>query len=316
MTKTRRMMEAHIKLVDLVIELLDARIPLSSKNPDIDKLTAGKPRLVVLTKPDIADESITTRWAEYFRAAGFFTLPMDLSKNGKKKSGVIKLVDTVQKIMAEKLERQRKKGRLAVPIRAMVAGIPNVGKSTFINMVAGRAAAAVADKPGVTRGRQWISVRPETGGASVFGGFDLMDTPGVLWHKFEDPEVGLRLAVTGAISDTILDKVTLAEHLIGMLGKSAPAALYKRFGIGGAGTNKPCETFTDNCNVEINNPHKSLTGISGAEIFNPRETLTNIGEVRGFKMKGGVIDLERTAIMLLDEFRAGKLGRITLEVPD
>ncbi|MCL2203208.1 MAG: ribosome biogenesis GTPase YlqF [Defluviitaleaceae bacterium] len=285
MTKTRRMMEAHMKQVDLVIELLDARVPRSSKNPDIDTLTAGKPRLVVLTKADLANASITARWEEYFRQSGFFPLPMDLSQSSKKKAGVPKLMDAVQKITAEKLARQRKKGRLAVPVRIMVVGIPNVGKSTFINMIAGRAVAAVADRPGVTRGRQWISVRPSTGAPySAFGGFDLMDTPGVLWHKFEDPEVGLRLAVTGAISDTIVDKITLAEELIQMLANAAPQALHLRYAL-------PPETAQ------------------------PRAALTEIGGARGFKMKGGVIDLERTAVMLLDEFRGGKLGRITLESP-
>jgi len=279
MTKTRRMMETHIKLVDMVIELLDARIPQASKNPDIDKLAAGKPRLILLTKADIADAAITARWAEYFRAAGFFTLGIDL-KAGKQKAANAQLSAMVEKMMADKLARHAKKGRLAVPIRAMVAGIPNVGKSTFINLLAGRAATNVADRPGVTRGRQWISVRPagKTPPAGAFGGFDLLDTPGVLWPKFDDPDVGLRLAVTGAVSDTILDKITLAEHLIIMLAEAAPAALANRY---------KCET----------------------------PTLADIGQARGFKMKGAAIDLERTAIMLLDEFRAGKLGRISLEAP-
>ena len=285
MTKTRRMMESHMKLVDMVIELMDARVPLSSKNPDIDRLAAGKPRLIILTKSDIADANTTARWAEYFRRLGFFTLPMDL-KAGKKKSNTTLLANAVADIMKEKLARQAKKGRLAVPIRAMVAGIPNVGKSTFINMLAGRAVASVADRPGVTRGRQWITVRPEgkTPRAGEYGGFDLMDTPGVLWPKFEDPEVGLRLAVTGAVSDTILDKITLAENLVTLLADAAPTALHNRF------------------NLAID-----TTG--------PRDALCAIGAARGFKMKGDTVDLERTAIMLLDEFRGGKLGRISLEAP-
>jgi len=289
MTKTRRMMEAHMKLVDMVIELMDARVPLSSKNPDIDRLAAGKPRLIILTKSDIADTNMTARWAEYFRRSGFFTLPMDL-KAGKKKANTTLLANAVSTMMKEKLARQAKKGRLAVPIRAMVAGIPNVGKSTFINMLAGRAVASVADRPGVTRGRQWITVRPEgkTPRAGEYGGFDLMDTPGVLWPKFEDADVGLRLAVTGAVSDTILDKITLAEHLITMLGETAPAALSTRFKLS-----------------------LSTETVESA----PRNALTAIGAARGFKMKGDTIDLERTAIMLLDEFRGGKLGRITLESP-
>jgi len=285
MTKTRRMMESHMKLVDLVIELMDARVPLSSKNPDIDRLAVNKPRLVILTKSDIADANMTARWVEYFRKLGFFTLPMDL-KAGKKKSNTALLVNAVSIMMKEKLERQAKKGRLAVPLRAMVAGIPNVGKSTFINMLAGRAVASVADRPGVTRGRQWITVRPEgkTPRAGEYGGFDLMDTPGVLWPKFDDPDVGLRLAVTGAVSDTILDKITLAEHLVEMLEETAPNALPNRFKL-------------------------------SATTDNPREVLTAIGAARGFKMKGDTIDLERTSIMLLDEFRGGKLGRISLDAP-
>jgi ribosome biogenesis GTPase A len=286
MTKTRRMMEAHIKLVDLVIELLDARIPLSSKNPDIDTLAKHKPRLIVLTKADMADARQTARWEDYFRRSGFFVLPLDL-KAGKQKAATARIISVVQQIMAEKLERQRKKGRLAAPIRAMVAGIPNVGKSTFINLLAGKAVTATADKPGVTRGRQWINVRtdskpPGRPGDRPFAGFDLMDTPGVLWPKFEDPDVGLRLAVTGAVSDLILDRVTLSEHLITMLETAAPEALSARYRLASAGGDA-------------------------------RTILTRIGEGRGFKMKGGAIDLERTAIMLLDEFRGGKMGRITLE---
>jgi len=297
MTKTRRMMEAHMKQVDLVMELLDARIPNASQNPDILTLTANKPRIMILTKADIADPNITARWAEHFRKMGRFTLPMDL-KAGKQKAGIPKLLTLVQQIMAEKLERQRKKGRLAMPIRAMVAGIPNVGKSTFINLLAGKAVAAVADKPGVTRGRQWIAVRPQgkppAGGN--FGGFDLMDTPGVLWPKFEDPEVGLRLAVTGAVSDTILDKITLAEHLIEMLSNTAPTAIYTRFKLAAPSLANAASALRE-------------------EKKEPRAMLTHIGAARGYKMKGDVVDLERTAIMLLDEFRGGKLGRITLEMP-
>jgi len=241
---------------------------------------------------------------------GFFTLPMDL-KAGKQKSATAQLVNVVTDMMKEKLARQAKKGRLAVPIRAMVVGIPNVGKSTFINMLAGRAAANVADRPGVTRGRQWISVRPpgKTPAAGAYGGFDLMDTPGVLWHKFEDPEVGLRLAVTGAVSDTILDKITLAEHLVDMLATVAPTALVGRFKleeIDSAVTAVPDDT-TEGGEPAAAIPPPSLTA---------RGVLTAIGAARGFKMKGNTIDLERAAIMLLDEFRGGKLGRISLEVPE
>ncbi|MCL2603126.1 MAG: ribosome biogenesis GTPase YlqF [Defluviitaleaceae bacterium] len=294
MTKTRRMMEAHMKLVDLVIELLDARVPLSSKNPDLETLTKNKPRLIILTKADMADAKQTARWEDHFRRSGFFTLALDL-KAGKQKNMTARVTALVQQIMAEKLESKRKKGRLSAPIRAMVAGIPNVGKSTFINLLAGKAVTATADKPGVTRGRQWINVRtahkqtPGKLGDIPFAGFDLMDTPGVLWPKFEDPDVGLRLAVTGAVSDLILDRITLAEHLIMMLGDAAPEAINARYRLPAA---------DESVNTK-----------------NPRDILTGVGEARGFKMKGGAIDLERTAIMLLDEFRGGKLGRITLELP-
>ena len=307
MTKTRRMMEKHMRLVDLVIELVDARIPLSSKNPEMDAIAIGKPRLIIFTKADLADVISTTRWEAHFRKSNFFSLKMNI-KTGKQKENMAKLIECVQKIMKDKIERQKSRGRLAVPIRAMVVGIPNVGKSTFINMLAGKAVTAVADKPGVTRGRQWIAVRGTSpvgtrmtapqeramagkphGDANSFIGFDLMDTPGVLWPKFEDPRVGLKLAIIGSVSETILDKVTLAEELIRMLDETAPKALAARY--------------------------KLETGENNEAKKEPREMLTEIGQSRGYKMKGDTVDLERTAIMLLDEFRAGKLGRLTLELP-
>jgi ribosome biogenesis GTPase A len=202
-----------------------------------------------------------------------------MNLHGKKKSGIPKVMDAVQKIMAEKLERQRKKGRLAAPIRVMVVGIPNVGKSTFINMLAGRAVTKVADRPGVTRGRQWIAVRPPKGAPrGGFGGFDLLDTPGILWPKFEEQSVGIKLALTGAISDNILDRETLATHLLSLVD-----ARY----------------FTDRYKLQDNTP----------------PTLDAIAHARGFKQKGNTPDILRTAITLIDEFRAGKLGRISLETP-
>ncbi|MDR0272154.1 MAG: ribosome biogenesis GTPase YlqF [Clostridiales bacterium] len=271
MTKTKRMLAAQMGIIDVVIELLDARVPLSSRNPDIDTLAKDKKRVLVLNKADLADEKVTALWEEYFKKQGFFALSVNATENDKAKSGKAKLISVLKKIMSEKVERQKQRGRINSPIRAMIVGIPNVGKSTFINQLAGRASAIAADKPGVTRGRQWIKVGGE---------FDLMDTPGVLWPKFDDPLVGLRLACTGAVSDNVFDKITLVTHLLEIFISIDPAILEKRY------------------------------KISVAESDNLLEA---IGNARGFKMKGGVIDSERTAITVLDEFRGGKLGRISLE---
>jgi len=283
MTKTKRMLKTQLGIVDVVIELLDARLPLSSKNPDIDELAANKQRLLVLNKADLADKAITAQWEAYFRRLGFFTLPLDSTQ----RSAVKPLAERVREIMRPKAERQLERGRISAPVRAMVVGIPNVGKSTFINQLAGRASAATADRPGVTRGRQWIKVRDmQSRGTLDAMDFDLMDTPGVLWPKFEDEQVGLRLAVTGAVNDLILDRITLAEHLISMLLDINPVAIVARYRV----------------STDLHGTAKDA-----------RQILEEIGESRGFKMKGGVIDLERAAITLLDEFRAAKLGRISLE---
>jgi ribosome biogenesis GTPase A len=272
MTKTKRMLAAQMSIIDVVIEVLDARVPLASRNPDIDALAKDKKRVLVLNKADLADENTTTLWEEYFSRQGFFALPMNAKEN--KKDGVKKFSALVKKIMQEKIQKQKLRGRINAPIRAMIAGIPNVGKSTFINQLAGRAGTIVADRPGVTRGRQWIKVGGE---------FDLMDTPGVLWHKFDDPAVGILLACTGAISDNVLDKITLVTRLLEIFISIDAAIIEKRYKV-------ICET-------------------------DMLVLLEKIGEARGFKMKGGVIDLERTAITVLDEFRGGKLGRISLEQP-
>ena len=279
MTKTKRMLTAQMGLIDVVVEVLDARVPLSSRNPDIDSLAKGKKRVLVLNKADLADPDITALWEEHFRKLGFFTLRLNAKENDKKKSGVAQFYEMLRKIMKERAEAQRKRGRINVPTRAMIVGIPNVGKSTFINMLAGKASTSTADRPGVTRGRQWIKVD-----ATI----DLMDTPGVLWPKFEDPDVGLKLACTGAVSDNVVDKIELAELLIQLLMNVAPGAIETRYKV------KPekCENADDR-----------------------RQILTAIGEARGFKMKGGVVDIERAAIILLDEYRGGKLGRISLERP-
>ncbi|MCL2571626.1 MAG: ribosome biogenesis GTPase YlqF [Defluviitaleaceae bacterium] len=285
MTKTKRMLTAQLGVVDVVIELLDARLPLSSKNPDIDALTQNKQRLLVLNKADLADKAVSAQWEAYFRRLGFFTLPLDSTQ----RTSVKPLAERVREIVQPRVDRQKSRGRISAPIRAMVVGIPNVGKSTFINQLAGRASAATADKPGVTRGRQWIRVRDlQTRSGTATADFDLMDTPGVLWPKFEDEQVGIKLAITGAISDLILDRITLAEHLISILLDIHPVSLTARY--------------------------KISTDEAGATKI-PRQLLEEIGATRGFKMKGGVVDIERAAITLLDEFRGGKLGRISLERP-
>ena len=272
MTKTRRMIEANMSLVDVVIELLDARLPYSSKNPDIDKLTHGKRRLILLNKADLADKDISRQWEEYYRAQGLRTLAV----NSMEKKIAGRLADVVRAIMSDKIAKEKKRGRQMVNIRAMVVGIPNVGKSTLINQLSGSAPAVTGDRPGVTRGRQWIKVAKD---------FDLLDTPGVLWPKFEDKAVGEKLAFTGAINDTILDTITLSESLILWLVTEKPEAIPSRY------------------KVTID------------ERMPPREILEAIGTARGFKMKGGGLDLGRAANTLLDEFRAGKLGAVTLEKP-
>ena len=279
MTKTRRMITANMSLVDVVIELLDARIPLSSKNPDMDELARNKPRLILLNKSDLADNAATQKWAEHYRAAGINVLAINAHE--KKIAG--RLTETVKRIMADKVAREKQRGRLSVNIRAMVVGIPNVGKSTLINQLSGAgkrggSPAGTADKPGVTRGKQWIKVAKD---------FDLLDTPGVLWPKFEDQAVGRKLAFTGAINDTILDTVTLSCQLIEWLAENNNNALTSRYKL-------------------------------DDDIINrrPEEIFEAIGNARGFKSKGGAVDSERTAVTLLDEFRGGKLGRITLENPD
>ena len=280
MTKTKRMLLTQMGLIDVVIELLDARIPLSSRNPDIDTIAKDKKRVLVLNKSDLANEAITAQWEAYFRKLGFFTLPVNAKDNDKKKGGTAKLSALLKEIMRPKSEKQKQRGRINAPIRAMIVGIPNVGKSTFINQLSGRAGTITADKPGVTRGRQWIKVGTD---------FDLLDTPGVLWPKFDDQAIGLRLACTGAISDGVLDKITLAAQFLTLLTQIDPTIIEKRY--------------------RVQSP--SNVTVEGA-----LQLLDEIGNARGFKMKGGVIDTERTAIILLDEFRGGKLGRISLEWPE
>ena len=228
MTRARRMMQENIKLIDIVIELVDARLPLSSKNPDIDKLAAGKARLLVINRKDMADDAVTNRWADYYRSKEFSVLCVD-SKSG---AGVRKVTGMVQEACREKIERDRRRGIRNRPLRAMVVGIPNVGKSTFINRLIGKNSAAVGNKPGVTRGKQWIKLSKT---------IDLLDTPGILWPKFEDQAVGMRLAVSGSISDDILDKTEMALYLIGYLKSSYPGVLEQRYGNGF----RPDHAFSD-----------------------------------------------------------------------
>lgn len=269
MTKARRAMQEDIKLIDLVIELVDARVPFSSRNPDIDKLAAGKARMVLLNKADLADEAETRKWAQMFEDMGIHVVKIDA-----RKKGTLKQVQAAQQeACKEKIERDRRRGILNRPIRTMVVGIPNVGKSTFINSFAGKACAKTGNKPGVTKGNQWIRLNKT---------LELLDTPGILWPRFEDQQVGLHLALIGSINDQILNKDELACELISLLEKDYPQVVKDRFGIE---------------NVEEDRV----------------KVLEEIARSRACLMKGGELDLARASALLLDDFRAGKLGRISLE---
>ena len=270
MTKSIRMMRENLGLVDVVIELLDARIPHSSKNPDIDELASGKKRIAVLNKADLADERANQAWKAHYEKRGYQVALTD-STSGK---GLQEVAKAARELMAEKIARQKARGRLVVPIRAMIVGIPNVGKSTMINKYAKKSVAKVEDRPGVTRGKQWIKISAD---------FELLDTPGILWPKFEDPDIGRNLAAIGSINDNILDIEGLAAQLIAL--------------------------------VRQNNGLAARYNINFDEADNDLSILTKIADARGFKTKDGETDIRRSAIIFLDEFRAGKLGRITLEMP-
>ena len=272
MTKTKRMISAEIKNMDAVCEIVDARIPMSSRNPDVDELTAGKPRLIVLNRADQADPAETRRWTQYFRAQGYAVLEAN-AKNGV---GTEKFSAAVRELLRDKLAAAAAKGQVGKVVRVMVLGVPNVGKSTFINKVAHRKTARAEDRPGVTRSKQWVPVDPT---------LELLDTPGILWPKFEDETIGLHLAFTGAVRDAIMDVETLACHLMELLAQRKPEALTARFKI------------------------VPEAGMSGWDLLEAG------GRKRGFLISGGEVDLERMANILLDEFRGGKLGRITLELP-
>ena len=273
MTKTRRMMQENIGLVDIVIELLDARIPYSSKNPEIDELAKNKHRIVILNKVDLADDKKTNLWIKYFEERNCKVILVN-SITGK---GIKDITEVSKELMKERVERLKQRGRLFVPTRAMIVGIPNVGKSTLINKFVGKSLAKTGDKPGVTRGKQWIKIKKD---------FELLDTPGILWPKFEDQKVGLKLAFTGAVNDDILDTYTLALNLIDYLRQIYPNSLKERY------------------KIDFNEEDKA------------DKILENIGIARSFKTKGGEIDLQRASYILIDEFRACRLGKITLEEPN
>ena len=270
MTKTRRMITAEIKNMDAVCEILDARIPLSSRNPDVDELTAGKPRLVVLNRVDQADPGETRRWAAYFRGKGYAVL----EANAKGGAGTAQFAAAVRELLRDKLAAWAQRGQVGRTVRIMVLGIPNVGKSTFINKVAHRKTARAEDRPGVTRSKQWVPVDST---------LELLDTPGILWPRFDDPEVGKRLAFTGAIKDDVVDMEELACYLMDYLGRRYAPVLGERYKI----------------DVQPED--------SGYDL------LEKAGRKRGFLMRGAQVDTQRMARVLLDEFRGGKLGRFTLE---
>ena len=270
MTKTRRMITAEIKNMDAVCEILDARIPLSSRNPDVDELTAGKPRLVVLNRVDQADPGETRRWAAYFRGKGYAVL----EANAKGGAGTAQFAAAVRELLRDKLAAWADRGQVGRTVRIMVLGIPNVGKSTFINKVAHRKTARAEDRPGVTRSKQWVPVDSP---------LELLDTPGILWPRFDDPEVGKRLAFTGAIKDDVVDMEELACCLMDYLSRRYAPVLAERYKI----------------EVEPEDGGYDL--------------LEKAGRKRGFLMRGAQVDTQRMARVLLDEFRGGKLGRFTLE---
>ena len=271
MTKARRMMEENIKMIDLIIELTDARSPLCSRNPDIDTLGKGKLRLVILNKADLADEGVNQAWLRYFEERGIRAVCV----NAREGKGVKQIQSVIRDICKEKAERDRKRGIIGRPVRAMVAGIPNVGKSTLINSIVGKGAAKTGNKPGVTKGKQWIHLNKE---------LELLDTPGILWPKFEDQQVGMKLAMLGSMNDEVLQIEELSLDLIRFLQEQYPGKLQERY-----------------------------TAIG--EETDPVKILEAIGRSRGCLKKGNEIDYEKAANLLLDEFRSGKIGRISLEKP-
>ena len=271
MTKAKRMMQENIKLIDLVIELVDARAPLSSKNPDIDELGKNKFRLILLNKADLASEKGNAMWTKYFEEKGYFVVKI----NSRSGAGMKQISATIMEACKEKIERDRKRGILNRPIRAMVVGIPNVGKSTFINSFAGRAAAKTGNKPGVTNGAQWIRLNKQV---------ELLDTPGILWPKFEDQAVGVKLAMLGSVNDEILNIDELSVELIKLLDEHFPEVISERYQI--------------------------------EKQENPLKVLEEIARVRACLLKGNELDISKAANILMDDFRSGRLGKLTLEFPN
>lgn len=271
MTKAKRQMQEDIKLIDLVIELVDARIPLSSRNPDIDELGKNKARLILLNKSDLSDERQNDAWAAYFRNKGFYVVKLD----ARSKKGMKEIQNVIMEACKEKIERDRRRGIKNRPVRAMVVGIPNVGKSTFINTFAGKACAKTGNKPGVTKGKQWIRLNKDV---------ELLDTPGILWPKFDDQSVGLRLALIGSIKDEILNIDELSLELIQYLTANYPGMLTERYQV-------------------------------SEEREKPVEILEEIAKNRNCIRKGNEVDYGKAAALVIDEFRSGRIGRITLELP-
>lgn len=272
MTKTRRQIEADLKQVDAVCEIVDARIPISSRNPDIDSICGMKPRLIVLNRMDLADPNATQKWTAFFRKKGYAVIATDC----KTRRGIADFTPAVRAACAEKLERDASRG-MNRPLRVMVVGIPNVGKSTLINQISGRKGAKAENRPGVTRGKQWVTVD---------SGLQLLDTPGILWPKFEDPEVGMMLAYTGAVKEGVIDIEELACRLMELLHRFYPQVLLERYKV------------------------EATEGTLGWEL------LEMAGRKRGYLVSGGEVNSERMAKVLLDEFRSGKLGKFTLEMPE
>lgn len=280
MTKTRRQIEADLKYVDIVVEIIDARIPVSSRNPDIDSICAGKPRLIVLNRADQADPAQNKAWSACFRRQGHAVLETD-ARTGR---GINQFSSVVQGVLKEQIARWREKGQVGRPVRAMVVGVPNVGKSTFINKVARKKSAKASDRPGVTRGKQWVNVDAT---------LDLLDTPGILWPKFEDEATGINLAFTGAVKDEIMDVETLGCHMMALLGERYPDALM-------AGYKLPAVPEREEGESDVTYGYRLLQ---------------TCAQKRGMRISGGEFDTERMARVLLDEYRGGKLGRFTLEFP-
>lgn len=270
MTKAKRMMQENMKLIDLIIELADARIPESSRNPDIDELGKNKSRVILLNKADLAEESWNKAWAEYYREKGYLAVNVNSRKNGTMKP----VQEVIREACKEKIERDRRRGILNRPVRAMVVGIPNVGKSTFINSLAGKACAKTGNTPGVTKGKQWIRLNRQV---------ELLDTPGILWPKFEDQQVGMMLAFIGSIKDELLNTEELATELILRLNQDYPGVLERKYQI-----------IADQ---------------------DPYAVLERIAKSRHCLLRGNELDTEKAALLMLDDFRSGRLGRLTLEYP-